>query len=103
LRIVDGRHEVLADLFQRLWSNAADDAVILNPQKQEAAMPIEKCADALIDVTVQLLTTGLELQGYSFSLGNEIVYLLFAQRHGVSLAVFIVVCTVWRCFTRENA
>ena len=58
-------------------------------------MPVEKRADALVHVTVQLLATGLELQGYSFSLGNEFVYLLFAQRHGVSLAVFIVVCTVW--------
>ncbi len=103
LRVVDGSHEILADLFHRLRGNAADIAVILDAQKQEATVAVEKCADALVHITVQLLGAGLELQGDSFTLSNEIVYLLFAQHHGASPCCAGYCMPVRCCFTRKNS
>lgn len=61
LGIVNGRDKILTDLPNRFRIDPLDRSVIFHSEKKGSTMPIEKCTYRFIDITVELLPTGFEL------------------------------------------
>jgi hypothetical protein len=77
LWVVDGRDKVFADLRHSLRLKPLDLAGIKNAKKQGAAMPVQKGANRLVDIPVELVPADFELKIESFTLTDQVENLGF--------------------------
>ncbi len=71
LWIVDACDKVFPDLRRRIRLDALNNPVILNTEKQGAAMPVQKGANGFVDIPIELVPAGFEFEIEPFALANQ--------------------------------
>jgi hypothetical protein len=80
-RVVDCSNKLFFDLRYSIRLNALKSSVILNTKQNRTTMAIEKGANRLINIAIDLIPASFEFYRNPLTLTNQFIYLLYADVH----------------------